>query len=86
MENINTKDKNKAIMQIHLDQTDAEIMTQDLKEYAATLSNALGYNTAEILEEMARHDLDHMINIFNKHFSEYIELLDSDVIIQRSKK
>ena len=74
------------IMQIQLDQNDPESIIEDLKEYASTLSGALGFNTAEILEEMSRDDTEHLIKTFNKYFSEYIELLEYDrVIITRNK-
>ena len=77
---------NKAIMQIQLDQNDPESIIEDLKEYASTLSGALGFNTSEILEEMSMEDTEHLIKTFNKYFSEYIELLESDhVIISRNK-
>ncbi|MEX2594332.1 MAG: hypothetical protein WD426_16295 [Anditalea sp.] len=78
--------KNKPIMQIQLDQTDPQSLFQDLKEYAITLSNALGYNTSEILEEMTKDNADQIIEIFNKYFGEYIELLESDHVIVSRKK
>lgn len=79
--NIQTKDNNKAIMQIQIDQNDVATVVQDLKEYAVILSNSLGYNTQEILEEMTRHDLDHLISTFKKYFAGYVELLDPDTIV-----
>lgn len=78
MDNIRMRENSKAIMQIQLDQNDAENVAQELKEYASTLGNALGYDTAQILEEMTQDDLDHMIGTFKKYFNEYIELLDFD--------
>lgn len=73
-------------MQIQLDQNDPESIIEDLKEYASTLSGALGYNTEEILEEMTSKDTHHLIKTFNKYFGEYIELLEYDhVIISRKK-
>ena len=78
--------QNKAIMQIQLDQNDPESIQEDLKEYASTLSAALGYNTADILEEMTKYDTPHLIHTFNKYFGNYIELLEADhVIIARNK-
>lgn len=78
--------QNKAIMQIQLDQNDPESIQEDLKEYASTLSAALGYNTSDILKEMTKNDTSHLIRTFNKYFGDYIELLESDhVIIARNK-
>jgi basic membrane lipoprotein Med (substrate-binding protein (PBP1-ABC) superfamily) len=76
---------NKPIMQIQLDQSDSQTTVQDLKEYAATLSNALGFNTSEILKEMTKDDVDQTIHIFNKYFSEYIELLESGNVMVKKK-
>lgn len=74
-------------MQIQMDQNNAETVAQDLREYAIILSNTLGYKTEEILDEMSRHDLDHLINTFKKYFHEYVELLDSDnIVIQQENK
>jgi hypothetical protein len=70
--------KTKAIMQIHLDQKEANKIGEDLLEYAETLSEALGMNTLGIQKEMKSGDLNHLIITFNHYFSEYIELLDSD--------
>ncbi|HLW18975.1 MAG TPA: hypothetical protein VKX33_01555 [Cyclobacteriaceae bacterium] len=80
---INSKqlETNKAIMQIQLDQNDPVSSIQDLKEYASILSSGLGYDTAEILEEMATEDLNHMVVVFKKYFSDYIELLETDHVI-----
>lgn len=77
----NNKDNNKVIMQIHVDPTDTDNFAEDLKEYASTLSTALGYDSEEILEEMTEHDIAHLILTFNKYFSEYVELLDSNDLI-----
>lgn len=73
-------------MQIQLDQNDAQAIIQDLKEYAMTLSNALGYNTTDILEEMDQENSVQVIDTFNKYFGEYIELLDSDQMVISKKK
>lgn len=70
--------KTKAIMQIHLDQKDVSIIGKDLLEYAETLSEALGMDTLGIQDEMRSGDLNHLIITFNRYFSDYIELLDSD--------
>jgi hypothetical protein len=87
MGNISTNNNTKAIMQIQMDQNNAETVAQDLREYAIILSNALGYKTEEIVDEMSRHDLDHLINTFKKYFHEYVELLDSDnIVIQQDSK
>ena len=85
---INSKqlETNKAIMQIQLDQNDPVTSIQDLKEYASVLSSGLGYNTTEILEEMASDDLNHMIIVFKKYFSDYIELLETDHLIDPNGK
>ena len=73
-------------MQIQLDQTDAKDIVQDLKEYAVALCPALGYNTSEVLEEMTKDNHEHLIEIFQKYFGDYVELLNSDnVIISRRK-
>lgn len=78
--------KNKAMMQIQLDQNDGENIVNELKEYASTLGAALGYETQEVLEEMSNGDMAHLINTFTKYFGEYIELLESDqVVISRDK-
>ena len=70
--------KTKAIMQIHLDQKEANKIGEDLLEYAETLSEALGLNTLDIQKEMKSGDINHLIITFNHYFSDYIELLDSD--------
>ena len=86
MDKIQTS-SNKAIMQIQMDQNNAGTLAQDLKEYASILSNSLGYNTQEILEEMSEHDINHLIGTFKKYFNEYVELLDSDrIVIQENNK
>lgn len=86
-QNISSKGNHTAIMQIQMDQNDAAAVAQDLKEYAVILSNSLGYNTEEILAEMTRHDLDHLISTFKKYFEGYVELLDPDtIVIQESRK
>ena len=86
-QNISLKGNHTAIMQIHMDRNDAASVAQDLKEYAIILCNSLGYNTEEILAEMTRHDLDHLITTFKKHFNGYVELLDADsIIIQENSK
>ncbi|MEX2511809.1 MAG: hypothetical protein WD398_02795 [Cyclobacteriaceae bacterium] len=65
-------------MQIHLDQKEAEKISEDLLEYAETLSEALGMDTLNIQRELQAGDLNHLIITFNHYFGEYIELLDSD--------
>ncbi|MEX0883015.1 MAG: hypothetical protein WDZ72_06020 [Cyclobacteriaceae bacterium] len=65
-------------MQIHLDQKEADKISEDLLEYAETLSEALGMDTMTIHGEMQSGDLNHLIITFNHYFGEYIELLDSD--------
>lgn len=86
-QNISLKGNHTAIMQIHMDRSDAASVAQDLKEYATILSNSLGYNTEEILAEMTRHDLDHLITTFKKYFNGYVELLDADnIVIQENSK
>lgn len=72
-------------MQIQMDQNNAETVAQDLKEYASILSNSLGYNTEEILKEMSRDGLDHLVATFKKYFNDYVELLDSDSIVIQEK-
>lgn len=73
-------------MQIQLDQNDGENIVNDLKEYASTLSAALGYETEGILDEMSSGDMSHLIKTFTKYFGEYIELLESDqLVISREK-
>ena len=81
MENLGAKDNTKAVMRILMDQNDTATVAQDLKEYATILSNYLGYNTEQILEEMTLHDVDHLIHTFKKYFKDYVELLDSENII-----
>lgn len=81
MANVNSKDNNKAIMQIQLDQNDAESTSQELKEYASLLSGALGYDVVEIIEEMTKDDTRHMIHVFQKYFGDYIEILDIDQVV-----
>jgi hypothetical protein len=85
MDNMQTNSNTKAIMQIQMDQNNAGTVAQDLKEYASILSSSLGYNTQEILEEMSRHDLNHLIVTFKKYFNEYVELLDSDQVVIQKK-
>ena len=89
MENskINSKElqTNKAIMQIQLDQHDSVSIAQDLKEYASVLSTGLGYDTGEILEEMTKDDLNHMISVFKNYFSDYVELVETDHVIVTRK-
>lgn len=86
MENLGAKDNAKAVMRILMDRNETATVAQDLKEYAAVLSNSLGYNTEQILEEMTRHDLDHLIHTFKKYFKDYVELLDKDgITIQETK-
>jgi hypothetical protein len=70
--------KSKAIMQIQLDQNDAEKIGEDLLEYAETLCLALGMDSDKIFTEMKSSDLRHLCKIFNNYFGEYIELLDTD--------
>jgi hypothetical protein len=70
--------KSKAIMQIQLDQNDAEKIGEDLLEYAETLCVALGMDSEKIFTEMKSSDLHHLYRTFNYYFGEYIELLDSD--------
>lgn len=70
--------KSKAIMQIQLDQNDAEKIGEDLLEYAETLCEALGMDNEKIFTEMTSGDLHHLFRTFNYYFGEYIELLDSD--------
>ena len=73
-------------MQIQLDQTDTKNMLEELKEYAIILCPALGYDTSEVLEEMNEGNQEHLIDIFQKYFGEYIELLNADnVIISRKE-
>lgn len=78
--------KNKAVMQIHLDHADSEDIVGDLKEYAAALCPALGYNTSVILEEMANGDDEHLIGVFQKYFGDYVELLNADNMVISRKK
>lgn len=86
MENIRSRGS-KAIMQIQMDQNNAGTVAQDLKEYASVLSSSLGYNTQDILDEMSKHDLDHLVNTFKKYFNDYVELLDADsIVIQENEK
>lgn len=73
--------KTKAIMQVHLDQRNNGGIREDLLEYAETLSEALGMDTVKIHQEMQNGDLSHLIATFNKYFSDYIELLDTDQAI-----
>lgn len=74
-------------MQILMDQNDTATVAQDLKEYATILSNYLGYNTEQILEEMTLHDIDHLVQTFKRYFNDYVELLDSDhIVIQENNK
>jgi len=75
-----TNNSNKAIMQIHLDPSNTDIIAQDLKEYASVLSQSLGYDTEEILAEMSSDDIDHLIITFKKYFNEYVEVLNFDNI------
>ncbi|WP_234364004.1 hypothetical protein [Lunatibacter salilacus] len=70
--------KSKAIMQIQLDQNDAEKIGEDLLEYAETLCEALGMDNQKIMKEMTSSDLPHLFRTFNSYFGEYIELLDTD--------
>ena len=70
--------KSKAIMQIQLDQNDAEKIGEDLLEYAETLCIALGMDTDKVFSEMKSKDLHHLFRTFNNYFGEYIELLDPD--------
>nr|MBI1229482.1 hypothetical protein [Cytophagales bacterium] len=70
--------KSKAIMQIQLDQNDAERIGEDLLEYAETLCVALGMDAEKIFREMKSSDLQHLYRTFNNYFGEYIELLDTD--------
>ena len=70
--------KTKAIMQIHLDQQNNKSVLEDLLEYAETLSEALGMDTQKIHQEMQDGDFPHLVATFNRYFSDYIELLDSD--------
>ena len=78
--------RNKAMMQIQLDQNDDENIVDDLKEYASTLSSALGYKTEEVLEEMLSGDMAHLVETFIKYFGEYVELVESgQVVISRDK-
>jgi len=77
--------KSKAIMQIQVDQNAGETFVNDLREYASTLSAALGYDTEEILLEMSNGDMAHLIKTFTKYFGDYIELLESDQVITRDK-
>ena len=70
--------KSKAIMQIQLDQNDAEKIGEDLLEYAETLCLALGLDSEKIFTEMTSSDLNHLYRTFNTYFGEYIELLDTD--------
>lgn len=87
MENLSAKENSKAVMRIFMDQNDTATVAQDLKEYAFILSNSLGYNTNQILEEMTRHDLNHLIRTFKKYFNDYVELRDGDqVVIQEDRK
>ncbi len=87
MENLSAKENSKAVMRIFMDQNDTATVAQDLKEYAFILSNSLGYNTDQILEEMTRHDLNHLIRTFKKYFNDYVELRDGDqVVIQEDRK
>ena len=81
MENLGAKDNTKAIMRILMDKNNTAAVAQDLKEYATILSNYLGYNTDQILEEMTSRDLDHLIHTFKKYFKDYVELSDSENII-----
>lgn len=85
MDKIETSSNTKAIMQIQMDQNNTGTLAQDLKEYASILSNSLGYNTREILEEMSEDDINHLISTFKKYFNEYVELLDSDSIVIQKK-
>lgn len=73
-------------MQIQVDQNDGETFVNDLREYASTLSAALGYETEEILAEMSNGDMAHLIKTFTKYFGEYIELLESDQVISKDDK
>jgi len=78
---------NKAIMQIPLDQNDSETIVQDLKEYATILSGSLGFDTAEVINEMTVSDFDHMVLVFKKYFSDYIEFIETDhVIVSKEKR
>jgi hypothetical protein len=70
--------KSKAIMQIQLDQNDAEKIGEDLLEYADTLCSALGMDREKVFKEMTSNDLNHLFRTFNNYFGEYIELLDTD--------
>lgn len=77
--------KTKAIMQIQLDQNDAEKIGDDLLEYAETLCQALGMDCQRITNEMTSGDLSHLIETFNKYFGDYIELLNVDQAIFSKK-
>ncbi|MCC5939632.1 MAG: hypothetical protein JJU34_20295 [Lunatimonas sp.] len=70
--------KSKAIMQIQLDQNDADRIAQDLIEYAETLCSALGMDCEKVIKELKQKDNIHLFRTFNRYFGDYIELLDAE--------
>ncbi|EON78822.1 hypothetical protein ADIS_0719 [Lunatimonas lonarensis] len=70
--------KSKAIMQVQLDQKDADRIAEDLLEYAETLCGALGMDCDKVLNELKAKDNIHLFRTFNLYFGEYIELLDTE--------
>ncbi|WP_209331293.1 hypothetical protein [Lunatimonas salinarum] len=70
--------KSKAIMQIQLDQNDADRIAGDLIEYAETLCGALGLDCEKVVNDLKRKDNVHLFRTFNRYFGEYIELLDTE--------
>lgn len=42
---------------------------------ASSLSKQLGLNGVEIMDEMKAGDYENLINVFDKHFGDYVDLL-----------
>lgn len=70
--------KSKAIMQVQLDQNDADKVAEDLLEYAETLCAALGMDCEKIVKELKAKDKVHLFRTFSAYFGDYIEIIDTD--------
>ena len=66
--------KKKVSEQIVIDLTGPEGNSYVLMGYASRLAKQLGLNYDEIHKEMIASDYDNLLEVFDKHFGEYVIL------------
>ena len=57
-----------------IDLTGSEGNAYVLMGYARTLSKELDLDVDSILQDMMSSDYDHLLQVFDKHFGEYVDL------------